>query len=79
MMENIGRYKRLFSKNPPKTIAQFSERVPLVKGRVDKKASTATAYAWFVWSAFDLQKPTKFVWIPPCRKELEKDSDYASN
>ncbi len=77
--ETVGRYNRLFSKNPPSTIAQFSERVPMVKGRIDKKASTATAYAWFVWQPYRVENDTKFIWIPPCRKELEKDSDYASN
>ena len=29
--------------------AQFAERVPMVKGRWDPEASTATAYSWFVW------------------------------
>lgn len=29
--------------------AQFAERVPMVKGRWDPQASTATAYSWFVW------------------------------
>ena len=74
--ETVGRYNRLFSKNPPSTIAQFSERVPMVKGRIDKKASTATAYAWFVWEPYRVENDTKFIWIPPCRKELEKAGDY---
>jgi hypothetical protein len=30
-------------------IAPFFERVPMTLGRWDPKASTATAYAWFVW------------------------------
>jgi len=29
--------------------AQFAERVPMVKGRWDPQASSATAYSWFVW------------------------------
>lgn len=29
--------------------AQFAERVPMVKGRWDPGASSATAYSWFVW------------------------------
>ncbi len=33
-----------FKLNPPSRFAQFTERVPMVKGRVDKKASTATGY-----------------------------------
>ena len=47
----------------------------MVKGRLDKKASTATGYAWFVWKLKGKQEP-KLIWIPPCRKTLEKDEDY---
>ena len=74
-LEGVGRHNRLFSKTPPSYVLQFSERVPMLKGRVDKKASTATSYAWLVWV-----KPlsiTTFDWIPPCRKRLEKEGDYA--
>jgi hypothetical protein len=48
-IESVGRYERLFKSNPPSRFAQFTERVPMVKGRVDKRASTATGYAWLVW------------------------------
>ncbi len=73
--ESIGRYNRLFSQTPPTIFAPFAERVPLVKGRLDSKIKSATAYAWFVWEK-NPQKNTSLVWIPPCRKLLEKDSDY---
>ncbi len=49
LWESVGRYERLFKPNPPKIIAQFSERVPIVKGRLSATASTATSYAWFIW------------------------------
>ncbi len=74
-IESVGRYERLFSPHPPAVFAQFVERVPMVKGRLDKKASTATGYAWFIW----LNKrvtPTRLFWIPPCRKALERAYDY---
>jgi len=74
-IESIGRYQRLFSVNPPTTVAQFSERVPMVKGRVDKKASTATGYAWVIWEKSKIGLPT-LAWVPPCRKALERDGDY---
>lgn len=48
-IESVGRYDRLFRKITPTKIAQFTERVPMVRGRLDKKASTATGYAWLVW------------------------------
>ncbi len=74
-IESVGRYERLFKNNPPSQFAQFTERVPMVKGRVDKKASTATGYAWLVWEKDRLGK-SEVVWIPPCRKTLERDGDY---
>lgn len=75
-LEGVGRYQNLFSKNPPSIVAQFSERVPMVKGRLTATGSTATSYCWLVW-----QKGvtgTKLVWIPPCRKKLERADDYAA-
>lgn len=75
-LEGIGRHDRLFKKNPPSVIAQFSERLPLVKGRVDPKVSTATSYCWVCWRHDEYD--TRFVWIPPCRKQLERPDDYLS-
>tara|TARA_R110002126_G_scaffold86284_7_gene208363 strand:+ start:5211 stop:5651 length:441 start_codon:yes stop_codon:yes gene_type:complete len=72
-LESVGRYNRIFNVNPPSQFAQFSERVPMVKGRLDAKASTATSYGWFVWRK---SKGTELIWIPPCRKNLEKIDDY---
>jgi hypothetical protein len=74
-IESVGRYERLFKRNPPSSFAQFVERVPMVKGRVDKKASTATGYGWLVWEKGRPAK-TQLVWIPPCRRLLERDGDY---
>jgi hypothetical protein len=74
-IESVGRYERLFKDNPPSRVAQFTERVPMVKGRVDKKASTATGYAWLVWEK-DRLGAAELFWIPPCRKALERDGDY---
>jgi hypothetical protein len=77
-IESVGRYERLFKPNPPAKVAQFTERVPMVKGRVDKKASTATGYAWVVWenSEKSSQLGTSLVWVPPTRKSLEREGDY---
>lgn len=82
--ESKGRYERLFSMSPPDVIAQFVERVGMSEGKVDRKATSAMAYAWFVWNRTvdpetgdPLQRaPTEFRWIPPCRAELERVSDY---
>jgi hypothetical protein len=74
-IEGVGRYNGLYADNPPSIIAPFTERVPMFRGRLKKKGSTATAYAWFVWRHTPV-KETKVVWIPPCRKLLERDGDY---
>ena len=75
-IESVGRYERLFRLNPPSRFAQFTERVPMVKGRVDKKASTATGYAWLVWEKDRLGRGCELVWVPACRKALEREGDY---
>lgn len=75
-IEGVERYLTLFSKNPPALVAPFSERVPMFKGRVDAKGSTATSYCWLVWQ-HNTKNFTRVRWIPPCRKQLEREGDYA--
>lgn len=74
-LEGIARFRTLFTPHRPTTILQFTERVPLLKGRVEQGATTATAYCWILWS-----KPhpmaTQFTWIAPCRAKLEREGDY---
>lgn len=81
-LEGIGRYSDLFSKRKPSAILQFTERVAMVKGKVDEKASSATAYSWIVWRCRphkpDSQSMPMFVWIPPCRRRLERPQDYGA-
>lgn len=77
-LESVGRFHRLFSQKPPSIVAQFSERVPIVKGRIDPSATSATGYAWVVWHV-SRKNSTKLVWIPPCRKSLEMVTDYQSS
>lgn len=74
-LESVGRFERIFKDNPPSIFAQFVERVPMVKGRLDKKASTATGYAWLIWE-HDQPTTPQLRWVPPCRKKLELDADY---
>lgn len=76
-IESVGRYHNLFLKHPPSKFAQFTERVPMIKGRVDRNASTATGYAWLIWSKEAGVQGPRLSWIPPCRKALEVDSDYS--
>lgn len=74
-LESVGRYRNLFEKMPPTKFAQFTERVPMIKGRLDRKATTATGYAWLVWEK-ERQHSPKLMWVPPCRKKLERETDY---
>lgn len=76
-IESAGRYENLFSRTPPHVMAQFVERVPMVKGRLDKAASTATSYCWLAWLKDPLHRDTLLKWIPPCRAKLEREGDYA--
>lgn len=73
-LESAERYK-LYQDHPPSIVAQFVERVPMVKGRLDRKASTATSYCWIVWKRGE--SDTRMRWIRPCRKDLDRDSDWA--
>ena len=75
-LEGQGRYERLFSQNPPSHVLQFTERVVMHKGRLAPEGSTATAYAWLIWLDCS-ENETRFEWIAPCRKRLERASDYA--
>jgi len=76
-LEGVDRYNTLFKVNPPAVVAQFVERVPMVKGRHDPEASTATSYAWLMWRTnwSEIVGPTTFTWIPPCRRQLQKPTD----
>jgi hypothetical protein len=77
-IEGGERYRTLFSKHPPAILAPFAERVPMFKGRVDPKGSTATAYSWLVWSKQPHHAGQTVVrWIQPCRKQLTREGDYA--
>lgn len=75
-LEGKARYQSLFRERPPAIVAQYVERVAMVKGKVDPEASSATAYAWFIWCD---QPSTQLVWIPPVRDVLERPNDYPAS
>jgi hypothetical protein len=74
-LESADRHGKLFKPNPPTAVLQFVERVPMQKGILNRYGSTATAYCWIVWRKCAVPG-TRFHWIAPCRKRLERDSDY---
>ncbi len=76
-LESVGRYQSLFSRSPPSHVLQFAERVVMHKGRLAPEGSTATAYCWLVWfNDGEEDRETCFEWLAPCRKRLERASDY---
>lgn len=75
-IESVGRYRNIFERTPPTKFAQFAERVPMIKGRLDRKATTATGYAWLVWEKWCASADPRLMWVPPCRRQLERDADY---
>lgn len=77
-LESVGRFEAIFAETPPTKFAQFVERVPMVRGRLDIKATTATGYAWLVWEKNARSTP-RLMWVPPCRRKLERPGDYASS
>lgn len=79
-LESEQRYA-FFSEAEPFRFAPFAERVAMTRYAWDPEASTATAYAWFVWScptwsaaSGSPRFETKL--IPPgCKRSLTKPSD----
>ena len=75
-LEGADRYRGLFKSNRPSLALQFTERVVMHKGRLTAKGSSATAYSWLVWDMAETNRKTEFDWIEPCRRRLERRSDY---
>jgi hypothetical protein len=79
-LEGVGRFERLFSVHQPAHVLQFAERVVMHKGKLAPTGSTATAYCWIVWRPTGPGKMAhphaRLGWIEPCRKLLERATDY---
>lgn len=66
--EGGERYERIFKPCPPSWIVQYCERVPMVAGKYDPQAQSATSYSWFVWYIHE-DDGTRFKWIEPGAKD----------
>ena len=78
-LEGVARHKKIFAPFADRyCFSQFAERISLVRGGVDPKAGRPAAYGWLtIWK--ERQDPAFLLarrHIPPCRKRLERDSDY---
>ena len=78
-------HRRRLMDMPPKSaflicspLAWFYEQTfrwgPMVRGRYDPDASTATSYSWFVWDS-RAGPGTRFDWIPPSKAKLFRETD----
>ncbi len=78
-LEGIGRHAVLYGAAPLSRLHVFAERLPMLKGRYDPEASTASAYAWFVFLKPRLERHPghwRGAAIPPgTRARLERASD----
>ncbi len=76
VLEGLGRYEAIYRPyHGYFSFAQFVERVAMVEGRLDRLASTATAYGWLVLEKRQA-RPSALVHIAPCRYALEFRTDY---
>lgn len=73
--EGVRRHQFLFGLYRPRAILQFTERVPMNRGRMEAGMTTATAYCWIIWTP-GWSARTQYDWIAPCRKRLERTTDY---
>lgn len=78
-LESAERYRLFREETPLRAVGVFSDRVPMVKGRWDPEASTATAYGWFIMLKPGVPgygRPPEVLFIPPgTRERLWRDTD----
>jgi hypothetical protein len=77
-LESADRYPLHFRcEHPLSHVVYFVERVPMTLGRWDPNASTATAYAWFIYDKeYTKLRGPELMAIPPGTKaRLSKPSD----
>lgn len=67
-LEGGARHELIFSgERKPTFVCPFAERVPMIEGAWDPEASSATAYAWFVWDRYSMSNGARsqIIHIPP--------------
>lgn len=79
-LEGVSRYEKIFSVSSPTNVCPYVQRVGMVEGGLKRKSATMMPYAWFMW---DREKskysPARVRWIPPCKKEFDRDEDWPEN
>lgn len=62
-LEGIWRKENIFVRYPPSSIYVFSKRLTIWRGDQDMKGNGTTAYAWFVWNSYSVNRSCKVHWI----------------
>ena len=62
-LEGIWRKENIFVRYPPSSIYVFSKRLTIWRGDQDMKGNGTTAYAWFVWNSYSVNRSSKVHWI----------------
>lgn len=75
-MEGAGRFERIFAGDRrPAVVAPFAERVAMIEGAWDPEASSATAYAWFIWTVKPVAETVIATIAPGCAQRYTRVQD----
>lgn len=81
-LEGQERHQTIFGTGMrPAFVCPFAERVPMIEGVWDPEASSATAYAWFIWAPGNKRYLSQIEHIPPgsaARYTLPEDEALAT-
>ncbi len=77
-VEGVGRFKSIYQVRPPSLVLQFTERLPMHRGKLAPDGSTATSYCWMVWETEMTGRNLypEIAWTGVCRRRLERAGDY---
>ena len=77
-LEGEERYELIYRNRKPLIMAPFAERVPMIEGVWDPEATTATAYAWFIWAKAQTPRTIRTEHIEPgAEKRHTRTEDMA--
>lgn len=76
-LEGTKRHRLMHGPAPITVVAPFAERVPMMLGRWEPNASSATAYAWFLWLKGAGGNPRLMSVPPGTRSRLTRAADMA--
>lgn len=64
-LESEERWRDVFTTaRRPSAVFVSADRIPMVQGRYDPEASSATSYSWFVWQCGQEAHRTALEWLP---------------